>query len=136
MEKSIIVTPSTPQDVNNPITKDDILKKIEFLSQRLISRRSIQKAIQFGELMYNLKPLFKDKKIYMAKLKEVTNWTVKYINFILDLYHFVKNYPRLLYSTFSVYKIKQNFKSIKQLFSSMEIHDKAIWKTNTGNYVI
>ena len=98
----------------------------------MLKRQGIQKAIQIGDLMVNLKPLCKTKKIYMSKMKEVTHWSPKYINFILELFQFVKIYPRLFYTTFSLLKVKQNFIRIRELIGSLETSDRDIWKVNPG----
>lgn len=136
LEESIEENFSVIKDVEKPSGREEILKKIGFLSRKLITKRSVQLAYQIGVQMENVRPLFKNKKEYMSNLKYTTTWSAGYITFILGLTNFVREYPRLLYTTLSIFKLKAEFKKIKELFIDMEDDKKQVWKMNPGNFLI
>ena len=132
LELSIVVNIIPTQDVVNPISLDDRIKKIEHLSQELIPKRSIQTAFKIGQLMEEVKPQFKSTKEFINKMKAVTKWSKNYLGFISELSYFISKYQRFLYSTFSIHQIKKDFKAIKKLFSTMDDINKQFWKINPG----
>jgi hypothetical protein len=125
---SLKVVVDIPVPVDKPQTQEELLTKINFLKEQLYSKRSIKIVYEIGELFDKLRKSLPSKKEFYLITKRKTGWTKAYIAFIIELFNFVSHYSRILYTTFTIYQFKKDFKTIKGAFALMDENTKQQWK--------
>jgi hypothetical protein len=93
-------------------------------------KETIKCAIKAGECLYKIKELclVNGKKFNEFLLDCNTKWSKSYVQFLISLYIFSKDYPKISNLSISLYFIKNNFKKIKLAIISSNT-EKNYWKS-------
>jgi len=90
----------------------------------------VKTAFQAGECLIKIQELCQvEKKKFKDFLKECkVKWELPYVYFLISLYRFGLEYPKICNVSLSIHFIKNNFKKIKTaIWSSNEERD--YWRT-------
>jgi hypothetical protein len=87
-------------------------------------KQTLKYAIQAGECLYKIQELYliNSKKFNEFLIECKIKWSKSYVQFLISLYNFSKDYPKIYKISLSLYFIN-NFKKIKL----------AIWSSKTEN---
>ncbi len=98
-----------------------ILNELEFHQ-----KQTIKYALLAGQSLIRIQELCQiENKHFFDSLKECSiEWSRSYIHFLISLYIFSKEYPKICNVSLSIYFIKNNFKKIKL----------AIWSSKTERH--
>ncbi len=101
-----------------------ISNELEFHQKEIIKC-----AIKAGECLYKIKELCQvnGKKFNDFLIDCNVKWSKSYIQFLISLYNFNKDYPKISNLSLSLYFIKNNFKKIKLAIISSNT-EKNYWK--------
>jgi hypothetical protein len=92
-------------------------------------KQTLKYAIQAGECLYKIQELclINNKKFNEFLIECNIKWSKSYVQFLISLYNFSKDYPKICKISLSLYFIKNNFKKIKLAIWSSKT-EKDFWK--------
>jgi hypothetical protein len=92
-------------------------------------KQTIKYALLAGQSLIRIQELCKiENKKFFDFIKECgINWSRSYIHFLISLYIFSKEYPKICNLSVSLYFVKNNFKSIKLAILSSSV-EREYWK--------
>ena len=92
-------------------------------------KETIKCAIRAGECLYKIKELcLTNSKKFNDFLMECNiKWSKSYVQFLISLHNFSKDYPKISNLSLSLYFIKNNFKKIKLAIISSNT-ERNYWK--------
>jgi hypothetical protein len=92
-------------------------------------KQTLKYATQVGECLYKIQELclINSKKFNEFLIECNMKWSKSYVQFLISLYNFSKDYPKISKISLSLYFIKNNFKEIKLAIWSSKT-EKDFWK--------
>ncbi len=92
-------------------------------------KQTLKCAIKAGECLYKIKELcsVNGNKFNEFLIECNIKWSKSYVQFLISLYIFSKDYPKISNLSLSLYFIKNNFKKIKLSIISSNT-EKSYWK--------
>ena len=117
-----------PAADQEPVTTEDVFKKIVFLKNKLSNPRSILYAHQIGELLHKLQNDIAKKREFYLLAKNKIGYSRTYVSFMIDVFHFTSIYKKLLTSTLSFHTFKRDYSTIKAGFELLLAADKDFWR--------
>jgi len=92
-------------------------------------KQTLKHAILAGQILICFKQLCKVEKVNLSSLLNENNikWKTSYVNFLISLYNFSKDYPKIRKVSCSIHYIKNNFANIKTAIWSSD-EEQEFWQ--------
>jgi hypothetical protein len=92
-------------------------------------KQTLKYAIQAGECLYKIQELclINRKKFNEFLIEFNIKWSKSYVQFLISLYNFSKDYPKISKFSLSLYFIKNNFRKMKLAIPSSKA-ERDYWK--------
>lgn len=118
-------------DVDNLANLDQGKTVLTNIKSRLDyhQKQAIFYAVQSGKVLAKIKEMcIAENKNFSDTLAEWDiRWSVSHRNFLIDLYYFARNYPRIVNVSVSLFYFKANFNKIKSIvYASSD--EKKYWR--------
>ena len=93
-------------------------------------KQTLKYSIQAGECLYEIQELclINSKKFNEFLIECNIKWSKSYVQFLISLYNFSKDYPKICNISFSIHFIMSNFKKIKLAIWSNKT-ERDFWKS-------